>query len=60
MSYGILGLIIFILDIFAIIEIVKSGLQPMMKLVWIILVLALPIVGMALWFLMGARPLGKK
>jgi hypothetical protein len=55
MEYGILGLVIFVLDIIAIINIIQSGLTPMMKLVWIVVVLALPVVGMALWFLIGAK-----
>lgn len=55
MEYGLLGLIVFVLDIFAIANIIKSGLEPVMKLVWIVLVLALPLVGMALWFLLGSR-----
>ena len=55
MEYGILGLIVFILDIIAIINIIQSGLEPMMKLVWIVVVLALPVIGMALWFLIGAK-----
>ena len=51
----ILGLIILVLDIMAIIGIIKSGLEPLMKLVWVVIVLALPVIGMALWFLIGAK-----
>lgn len=55
MEYSILGLVVLILDIIAIVSIIQSGLQPIMKLVWVLLVLALPVLGMALWFLMGSR-----
>jgi len=55
MEYGIIGLVILVLDIIAIINIIQSGLEPLMKLVWIILVLALPVIGMALWFLLGSK-----
>ncbi|MCF8496290.1 MAG: PLDc N-terminal domain-containing protein [Alphaproteobacteria bacterium] len=55
MEYGILGLIVLILDIIAILNIIQSGLEPIMKLVWVVLVLALPVIGMALWFLVGAK-----
>ncbi len=55
MDYGIIGLLVLILDIVAIIGILKSGLEPMMKLVWIVVVLALPVVGMILWFMIGAK-----
>jgi hypothetical protein len=55
MEYGIIGLVILVLDIIAIINIIQSGLEPIMKLVWVILVLALPVIGMALWFLLGSK-----
>jgi hypothetical protein len=55
MEYGIIGLVILVLDIIAIINIIQSGLEPLMKLVWVILVLALPVIGMVLWFLIGSK-----
>ena len=55
MGYGIVGLIIFILDIIAIINIIQSGLEPVMKLVWVLIVLALPVIGLILWYLIGAK-----
>ena len=53
--YGLLGLVILALDIIAIVHILQSGLEPLMKLVWIILVLALPVVGMILWFVLADK-----
>lgn len=55
MEYGIVGLVILVLDIIAIINILQSGLEPLMKLVWVVVVLALPLIGMALWFLWGSK-----
>jgi hypothetical protein len=55
MSYGILGLVILILDIIAILNILKSGMTAAMKLVWVLVVLALPVVGLLLWYLIGAK-----
>ena len=55
MEYGLIGLVILILDIIAIIGIVQSGLSGGMKLVWILIVLFLPVIGMILWFLIGAK-----
>ncbi|NCT41341.1 MAG: hypothetical protein GW778_06755 [Alphaproteobacteria bacterium] len=55
MEYGLLGLIVLVLDIIAILGILKSGLDTLMKVVWIVVVLALPVIGMALWFLIGAK-----
>lgn len=57
MDYGILGLIVLVLDIIAIIHILQSGLEPLMKLIWILLVLALPVIGMILWFVIGEKKL---
>lgn len=55
MGYGIFGLLILILDIIAILNILKSGLDTAMKIVWILVVLILPVIGMILWFLIGAK-----
>ena len=55
MEYGLLGLIVLVLDIVAIIGVIQSGLTPLMKLVWIVLILALPVIGMALWFIIGSN-----
>ncbi len=55
MEYGLLGLLILILDIVAILSIIQSGLKPIMKLVWVVLVLALPVIGMVLWFIIGNK-----
>jgi|TARA_R110002126_G_scaffold279836_1_gene426896 hypothetical protein len=55
MEYGLLGLVVLILDIVAIMSVIQSGLKPVMKLVWVVLILALPVIGMALWFIMGNK-----
>ncbi|MFI4859613.1 MAG: PLDc N-terminal domain-containing protein [Phycisphaerales bacterium JB063] len=55
MEYGIFSLLILVLDIIAIVSIVGSGLDPVMKLVWILVVLFLPVIGMILWFLIGNK-----
>ena len=51
--YSLLGLIILVLDIIAIVSILKSSADTGTKLLWIILVILLPVVGMILYFLMG-------
>ena len=53
MPYGIVGLLILILDIYVIIQILNGSGDSTKKLIWIILVLLLPIVGPILWVLMG-------
>jgi hypothetical protein len=51
--YSVLGLIILVLDIIAIVSILKSAADTGTKLLWVILVILLPVVGMVLYFLMG-------
>ncbi len=51
--YSLLGLIILVLDIIAIVSILKSSADTGTKLLWILLVILLPVIGMVLYFLMG-------
>ena len=52
---GLFGLIILALDIWAIINIVGSSASTGRKVLWTLLVLILPLVGLILWLLMGPR-----
>ena len=52
---GIFGLVILILDIWAIVNIVQSGAPTGSKVLWIVLVLLLPLVGLIIWALLGPR-----
>ncbi|MCX5700440.1 MAG: PLD nuclease N-terminal domain-containing protein [Candidatus Omnitrophica bacterium] len=52
---GILGLLVFVLDIIAIVDVLKSSMDTGKKALWIILVLVLPVVGMVLYFLIGKK-----
>lgn len=51
--YSLLGVIVLILDVIAIVSILKSGADTGTKLLWCLLVILLPIIGMVLYFLMG-------
>lgn len=55
MEYGLLGFIIFVLDIFAILKIMESGASTVKKLVWILIILFLPFLGLVVWWLAGPR-----
>jgi hypothetical protein len=55
MEYNLIGLIILVLDIIAIVHILQSGLSTVKKLLWILVVLILPVVGMILWFLLADK-----
>ena len=55
MIIPIVGLIIFILDIIAIVDVLKSSMDTGKKALWILLILILPVIGMILYFLIGER-----
>jgi hypothetical protein len=55
MIVPMIGLVIFILDIIAIVDVLKSSMDTGKKLLWILLILVLPVLGMVLYFLMGQR-----
>ncbi|HEX6003325.1 MAG TPA: PLDc N-terminal domain-containing protein [Burkholderiales bacterium] len=52
---GIFGLLILIADIWAIVNIVQSGSSTGSKVLWIVLVIVLPLLGLILWLLLGPR-----
>ncbi|AUG51521.1 PLD nuclease N-terminal domain-containing protein [Thalassospira marina] len=52
---GILGIIILIADIWAIINVFGSGASTGAKLLWTILILVLPVVGLIIWLFAGPR-----
>lgn len=53
MEYGIIGLLVLVLDIIAIVSVIKSGMDTVMKLLWVLLILLLPVVGMVLYFVLN-------
>ena len=52
---GIGGLILLILDIWAIVSIVSSGASTGSKVLWCLLVLILPLIGFIIWHVAGPR-----
>jgi hypothetical protein len=52
---AILGLVVLVLDVIAIIDVLKSSMATEKKVLWIILILVLPFVGMVLYFLIGKK-----
>ncbi len=52
---GLLGLLILAGDIWAIINIFQSSESNGKKLLWTLLVVLLPLVGLILWFFLGPR-----
>jgi len=51
----LIGLVVLVLDIIAIIDVLKSSVATGKKVLWIILILVLPFVGMVLYFLIGKK-----
>ena len=56
-GYGgsILGVLILIGDIWALINILQSSVGNDKKLLWVVVVVLLPVIGLILWFFMGPR-----
>ncbi|MEM5583866.1 MULTISPECIES: PLD nuclease N-terminal domain-containing protein [unclassified Roseibium] len=55
MEYGILGLLVVILDIYAILKIFQSGASTGAKLLWTLGILIFPVVGFIVWLIAGPR-----
>jgi hypothetical protein len=58
MNFGynsFLGILILIGDIWAIINIFQSSASNEKKLIWIVVVVLLPVLGLILWFFLGPR-----
>lgn len=52
---GLFGLIVLILNIWAIISVVGSHVSTGRKVLWTLLILILPILGFIIWFFAGPR-----
>ena len=55
MEYGIIGLIILIADIYALYQIVTSSASTGAKIVWSLIILILPVLGLIAWLIFGPR-----
>lgn len=53
MEYGILGLIVLVLDIIALVSILGAAKSVAWKVVWSLVVLLLPVIGMIVYFVIG-------
>jgi hypothetical protein len=52
---GILGFIILLLDIWAIVSIIRSSQSVGSTVLWIIVIIIFPVVGLILWLLLGPK-----
>ena len=53
--HSLIGLLILAADIWAIVSVVQSAASTGKKVLWILLILILPVVGLILWLLLGPR-----
>jgi hypothetical protein len=52
---GLFGLIILVLNVYAIVKIVQSSASTGAKVLWIVVILLLPVLGLLLWLLFGPK-----
>ena len=52
---GLIGLIIFALDVWAIASVINSNAERSSKIIWVIVIAILPVVGLIAWWLMGPK-----
>jgi phospholipase D-like protein len=55
MGYSLWGVLVLIGDIWAIINILQSSASNEKKLLWVVVVVLLPLIGLILWFFLGPR-----
>ena len=51
----LIGLVVLILDIWAIYKIVTSGASGLSKILWSLLILILPVLGFIIWLIAGPK-----
>ena len=52
---GFFGLILLILDVYAIVKTVQSPADTGAKVLWIVVILVLPLLGFLLWLIFGPK-----
>ncbi|HEV2064317.1 MAG TPA: PLDc N-terminal domain-containing protein [Thermoanaerobaculia bacterium] len=52
-SYSLIGLVVLVLDVVALVKLLQSGADAGTKILWALLIILLPILGMILYFVMG-------
>ena len=54
-GYSFFGILVLIGDIWALINIIQSSAANDKKILWVIVVVLLPLIGLILWFFLGPR-----
>lgn len=51
--FSLIGLVVLVLDVIALVSLLQSGADATTKILWFLLIVLLPVLGMILYFLMG-------
>ena len=52
---GIFGLLILIADVWAIVNVIQSTATTGSKVIWVVVILLLPVLGLLIWLLAGPK-----
>lgn len=52
---GLLGLLVLVLDVYAILKVFQSSAGTGAKVIWVVLILLLPVIGFVLWWFAGPK-----
>lgn len=52
---GFFGLLLLVANIYAIVKTIGSGASTAKKVIWIVLILILPVVGLIAWLILGPK-----
>lgn len=55
MELGIFGLLVLVADVWAGLNILQSSAGTVNKVLWVVLILVLPLLGVILWYFAGPR-----
>ncbi len=55
MASTIIGLLILVADIWAILNVIGSGATTGKKVLWIVIILIFPVVGLIVWYFAGPK-----
>jgi hypothetical protein len=49
----VVGLVVLVLDILAIVDCIRRPMETGMKILWVVLIIWLPVIGLILYYLLG-------
>ena len=49
------GIVVLVLDIWAIIKVLQSGADTGTKILWVVVIALLPLIGLILWYFLGPK-----